>query len=382
MDVRTAELHQIGDAHYAAGRFVEAAEAYQQAIQRAATAPLLFNLGNAYRSLKQFGRAGELYDQALQLSPSMAVAQHNKALCLLHQGDLFNGFRLLEWRKLCPGFVDDARYRLPKPWQGESLCGRTLYIYAEYFQGDLIQFGRYALLAEAAGARVILSAPTSMHRLLQTMSSSLTLVPIEAPPPAHDYQAALMTLPALFGTAPDRVPRGASYLQADPDRVRRWRDKIGERGFKVGIAWHGSERANLRSFPLAMAASRLAALPGVRLISLQKHSGLDELDGQPVENLGPDFDPGPDAFLDTAAAMKACNLFITADTSVLHLGGALGVPTWAAIPFLEDWRWLEARSDSPWYPSLQLFRQEVRGEWPDVFDQMATVLGDHLRRAG
>jgi tetratricopeptide (TPR) repeat protein len=382
MNVSTIELHREGDAHYAAGRFLEAAEAYQQAIEQGATAPLLFNLGNAYRSLKQFSRAGELYDQALRLSPSMAVAQHNKALCLLHQGDLFNGFRLLEWRKLCPGFVDDARYRLPKPWQGESLSGRTLYIYAEYFQGDLLQFGRYALLAEAAGARVILSAPSSMHRLLQTMSSTLALVPIEAPPPTYDYQAALMTLPALFRTALDRVPRGASYLEAEPDRLSRWRTRIGEHGFRIGIAWQGSERANLRSFPLAVAASRLADLPGVRLISLQKHSGLEQMEGQAVEDLGSDFDPGPDAFLDTAAAMSACDLFITADTSVLHLAGALGVPTWAAIPFLEDWRWLEARSDSPWYPSLRLFRQQVRGEWPGVFDQMAAVLGAHLRRTG
>src|SRR5690606_10248546 len=153
--------------------------------------------------------------------------------------------------------------------------------------------------------------------------------------------------------------------------------RIGHHGFKIGIAWQGSALAVQRSFPLAAAVAGLGRTPGVRLISLQKHNGLEQLDPLApgaVETLGEDFDPGPDAFLDTAAAMSCCDLFVTPDTSVVHVAGALGVRTWLALPFVGDWRWLEEQADTPWYPSVRIFRQPAPGDWASVFGAMAAAL--------
>jgi len=240
----------------------------------------------------------------------------------------------------------------------------------------MLQFARYARLAEMAGARVRLAAPEAMHAVLRTLSPSIELLPADAQPLDYDFACALMSLPAAFGTSLQRIPQGV-YLQAEPQRIARWRARIGGQGLRVGVAWQGSAGAADRSFPLA-ALRPLARTRGVRLISLQKGGGLDQLDrlpdGMTVEILGDDFDPGPDLFVDTAAAMACCDLFVSPDTSVAHLAGALGVRTWIALPHLADWRWLQDRSDSPWYPTATLFRQPEPGAWTAVFETMARQL--------
>lgn len=366
------------DDHYAAGRFAAALAGYDAALALNPTSlSLRFNRANALRHLGRPREAITAYDAALEVSPNFPMAHHNRATCLMQIGDLGEGFREYEWRKACPGFADDPRYKLPRPWRGEDLQGKTLYIYRELFQGDLIQFARYARLVEQIGARVILSAPAAMHAMLRPLSPTIVLIPDDAPTPEYDYQCALMTLPAIFGTTLETVPSAPRYLAHDPVREQRWRARIGPEGLKVGIAWQGSALATQRSFPLAVAAERLGRVPGVRLISLQKHNGLEQLDALPagrVETLGPDFDPGPDAFLDTGAAMTACDLFVTPDTSVVHLAGALGLPTWLAIPAVGDWRWMEERADTPWYPSVEIFRQPAVDDWAGLFDQMSVRL--------
>jgi hypothetical protein len=378
MSDRARELHREGDAHYQAGRYAAALQSWRAAAARdTRSVPLRFNIGNALRYLRRRREAVAAYDEALALAPNFGMAHHNKATCLLQLGDYAAGFREYEWRKACPGFADDPRYKLPRPWRGEDLRGKTLYIYPELYQGDLLQFGRYALAAEQAGARVILGAPRHMHALLQTMSPTLTLVADDGAAPDYDVQAALLTLPALFGTTLRTVPAWPAYLRAEPARVDKWRRRIGDHGFKIGIAWQGSALAVQRSFPLATAVAGLGRTPGVRLISLQKHNGLEQLDALTpgaVETLGEDFDPGPDAFLDTAAAMSCCDLFVTPDTSVVHVAGALGVRTWLALPFVGDWRWLEEQADTPWYPSVRIFRQPAPGDWGSVFEAMAAAL--------
>lgn len=368
-------LRAEADGLYAAGRLDEALARYREA---AATNPdsaaMPYNIANVLRLLGRTEEALAAYDASLARLPRFAVARHNRAVALLQLGRWQEGFREYEWRKACPEFVEDPRYRLPRPWQGESVEGKTLYIFPELYQGDLIQFGRYALLAERIGARVLLGAPPEMHALLRTMSPTLTLVDAAAPPPDYDFQAPLLSLPLLFGTTPDSVPRG-QYLQAEPARVARWREHLGSDGLKIGIVWQGSAKAAHRSFPLALAAEALGAVPGVRLISLQKHAGLDQLAGCPkVETLGEDFDAGPDAFLDTAAAIRCCDLFVSADTSTAHLAGALAAPAWLALNTPADWRWLESGAATPWYPTLRLFRQHEPGGWAGVFAEMREVL--------
>lgn len=373
-------LHSQADAHYAAGRYDEALKGFLGAAKLNPASPVLpFNAGNTLRVLGRFEEAMACYDQAIALQPDFAIAHHNKAFCRLLLGDFAAGFRDYEWRKACPTF-DDPRYGLGRAWTGQSLRGRSLLIYPELFQGDLIQFCRYAVLAERRGASVRLAAPRAMHALLRTLSPTIRLAPEDAPPARGEFHCALMSLPHLLGTTLESIP-AQPYLKAEPDRVARWRAQIGPAGLKVGVAWQGSTAPYAlplqRSFPLK-ALEPLAGLAGVRLISLQKHNGLDQLatlpPGMEVETLGEDFDPGPDAFLDTAAAMTCCDLFITPDTSVAHLAGALGVRSWIALPQVADWRWLAGRDDSPWYPSTRLFRQAVRGDWGGVFAAMAAAL--------
>jgi tetratricopeptide (TPR) repeat protein len=375
----------VANALYALGRFEQALASYDQAFALAPNSPTtLFNRGNALRVLKRFDAAIESYEAAVALDPDMAIAHHNRALCLLHLGDLAAGFGAYEWRKRSPTF-DDPRYRLDRAWAGEDLAGKTLFIYPELFQGDLIQFCRYVRMAERRGARVILAAPQNMHRLLQTLSPTIELVADDAVPPDYDVQAALMSLPMLFGTTLETLPGEVSYLAPEASRVARWKARIGSEGFRIGLVWQGSTLPYSiplqRSFPLAALAG-VSRLPDVRLISLQKHNGLDQLSRLPpdmsVETLGDDFDPGPDAFVDTAAAMACCDLVIAMDTSVAHLAGALGVRTWVALPYVADWRWLIDRPDCPWHPSLRLFRQAVRGEWAGVFADMEQALRSEL----
>jgi len=371
-----------GNALYGLGRFEEALASYDRAFVLEPNASVThFNRGNTLRVLKRFEDAIDSYDAAIAFNPQMAMAHHNRALCLLHLGELEAGFRAYEWRRRCPTF-DDPRYALDRAWTGEEdLAGKTLFIFPELFQGDLIQFCRYARMAERRGARVLLAAPENMHALLQTLSPRIQLLPEAAVPLEFDLQSPLMSLPMAFGTTLETLPDEVCYLSADPSRVARWRERIGSEGFRIGVVWQGSTLPYSiplqRSYPLA-ALEPISRLPDVRLISLQKHNGLDQLSrlpsGMTVETLGEDFDPGPDAFVDTAAAMTCCDLLIAMDTSVAHLAGALGVRTWVALPYVADWRWLVDRSDCPWHPSLQVFRQGERGEWASVFADMEAAL--------
>ena len=180
------------------------------------------------------------------------------------------------------------------------------------------------------------------------------------------------------------VPNTVPYLSAEPDLIRRWQERIGARGFKIGVAWHGNPKAleKTRFIPLPEFIP-LARLPGVRLISLQCKDGLDQLGSLPadinIETLGGDFCRGPDAFIDTAAVMANLDLIISSDTSIPHVAGALGRPVWVALNYVLDWRWLLDRHYSPWYPTARLFRQPRRGDWTSVFAQIERELRSLLR---
>jgi hypothetical protein len=191
-------------------------------------------------------------------------------------------------------------------------------------------------------------------------------------------QCALLSLPLRFGTNLSNIPSTTPYLSATPERTTRWRAKIGLEGFRIGICWHCKPVVNPgRSFPLRELYP-LSRIPGVRLISLQKNHGLEQLAEIPadmrIETLDNDFDSGLDAFLDTAAVMENLDLIISCDTSIAHLAGALARPAWLALKRVPDWRWLLDRSDSPWYPSMRLFRQQERSDWRIVCQEMTAEL--------
>jgi hypothetical protein len=241
--------------------------------------------------------------------------------------------------------------------------------------GDMIQFIRYAPLVK--GGRVVVECPGTLVPLFSSCPGIDRLVAEGDALPEYDVHLPLLSLPHRLGTTLATVPADVPYLAAPAERIERWRAAVAAvEGFKVGVVWQGNRLYQWdrhRSVPLA-AFAPLARLPGVRLVSLQKGHGTEQLReagrGFPVTELAGEMDEGG-VFLDTAAVMKHLDLVVAADTAVAHLAGALGVPVWLALSAISDWRWLTKREDSPWYPTMRLFRQTTLGEWGSVFGRMA-----------
>jgi hypothetical protein len=256
-------------------------------------------------------------------------------------------------------------------WTGrENIAGKTVFLYVEQGLGDTIQFYRFVQPLLARGARVILSVQDKLVRLLDSATPRVDLVDSRTVPD-FDFHIPLVSLPLALGVAAQTIPAPVPYLAAEAGLSARWRERIGQKGFKIGISWQGAQGGvTSRAMPLTC-FSGLARIPGVRLISLQKGIGTEQLPAlAAVESLGADFDTGPAAFLDSAAVMQNLDLVITLDSALAHLAGAMNRPVWVALKRVPDWRWLLGRNDSPWYPSMRLFRQEREGDWASVFASM------------
>ncbi len=342
------------------------------------------NRGLALHDVGRVEEALTSYDRAIAIDPHHIDALWNKALAALQLGRFGEGWPLYEWRLKRADIAGPRTYDKPL-WTGqEEISGETLLVCSEQGFGDTIQFCRYARLAAAKGAHVILSVHDALVPLISSLGSGIAIIGEGATPPPFDRYIPLLSISLALGTTARNIPAQVPYLAPDPARVERWKAQIGSAGFKIGIAWQGGSRGRAavgRAFPLAALAG-LAAIPGVRLISLQKKDGLDQLDELPprvaVETLGEDLDAGDHAFLDTAAVMESLDLVITSDTAIAHLAGALGRPVWVGLQFISDWRWQLDRSDSPWYPTMRLFRQRARGHWQSVFAAMEEILRAQL----
>ena len=331
----------------------------------------------ALGALGRIGEARAAFEAAEALGNREAISGRG---CLdLMVGDFERGWEGYEARWVDGKSLADALgARYPK-WRGPGRADERVLVMNDHGFGDTIQFCRYLPLMAAAGAEPTFLCPPRLRRLLGSLTG-IRLVVQRPPGERFDAQIAVSSLPRAFATRLDSVPASVPYLAAEPELARRWAARIGGEGFKIGIVWQGNpnpEADTARSAPLAAFAS-LAAIPGVRLISLQVGDGVGQLADLPagvrVETLGDDFDAGPDGFVDTAAAMAALDLVVTCDTSVAHLAGALARPTWVALKQDAEWRWLRDRDDSPWYPTMRLFRQARRGVWSDVFAAMAAEL--------
>ena len=343
------------------------------------------NRGNALKDLGRLNEALAAYDTALRIRPDSAEAHYNQSLALFLRGDLQAGWDKYEWRWRGGSKDLNPRDFSCPPWDGAAIAGRSILLHAEQGLGDTIQFCRYAPLVAALGGRVVLEAPRRLLRVLSGLAGVRQLVADGDPLPAFDLHCPLMSLPGRFGTTVESIPADIPYLSAEPERVTHWRKRLASDDFKIGIVWQGGpnyKADSKRSVPLACFAP-LAELSGVRLISLQKVHGLEQLQHLPhwmkVTELGEDFDTGPDAFVDTAAVMMDLDLVVTVDTAIGHLAGALGRPVWIAVQAVPHWVWMLDRDDSPWYPSVRLFRQTVRGDWDGVFFRMAAELADLLQ---
>jgi tetratricopeptide (TPR) repeat protein len=378
-------LSNLANALKKEGRLDEAIACYRRALQYEPQNPDVYtNLGLALRDQGQFDEADDCFRKAIEEKPDHAKARWSRSLLMLLQGDFEQGWLEHEWRwknKELP-----TRKFSQALWDGGELTGKTILLHAEQGLGDAIQFVRFAPLAKQRGGTVILECPKSLCRLFANLPVD-HLVPKGSSLSSFDVQAPLLSLPWIFKTTLETVPAEIPYLFAAPQLEEQWRARLQVLdGFKIGIVWQGNPTFpddRRRSFRLVQ-FSRLAQMPGVRLISLQKGAGREELVGNggpnwgddhraPVD-LGEEVDTVHGAFMDTAAIMMNLDLVITSDTAIAHLAGALGVPVWVALPFVPDWRWLLDRSDSPWYPTMRLFRQQRPGDWEGVFEEIETAL--------
>jgi tetratricopeptide (TPR) repeat protein len=336
-------------------------------------------LGAALREINRFDEALAVLETAISEWPDSASSHMNAGVINLQLGRTDPGWRLYDWRNKVGGPVPGLTWPQPRWYGEESLAGKTILIWAEQGLGDTIQFCRYARLLETHDAKVVLSVQARLCALMKTLSPTIEVIAESDPPPKFDLHSPLMSLPLAFNTTPATTPAAIPYLSADPLRLKHWRERLVSHGFKIGICWQGSKLPIDvgRSYSLQL-LQRISQIAGVRLVSLQKGPGSEQLltlpIGMPVETLGPDFDEGPNAFIDTAAAMNNLDLVITSDTSIAHLAGALGRPTWVALKDVPEWRWLLEREDSPWYPQHRLFRQTRRGDWESVIDRMHAEL--------
>jgi tetratricopeptide (TPR) repeat protein len=328
--------------------------------------------GYALAAAGRFADALASFERALQLKPDNADTHFERALVWLLLGDWQRGLPEYEWRWQTGRFAD-VPFRQPL-WDGSSLAGRTILLYAEQGLGDTLQFIRYAPLVRERGGTVVVSCPDTLVPLLSRCRGIDQLVPASAAVPPCDVRAPLLSLPWLLGTTPATIPNRVPYLFADPSLAEHWRLQLPDGpAFKIGIAWQGNpghRKDKVRSIPLT-AFAPLAGIPGVQLYSLQKGPGTEQLPEFaarfPVIDLGSRLGEQAGAFTDTAAALLRLDLLVASDTAIVHLAGGLGVPVFMPVSLVPDWRWLLDRDDTPWYPTVRLFRQTERGNWGSVF---------------
>ncbi|MBG7618400.1 tetratricopeptide repeat protein [Herbaspirillum sp. AP02] len=381
---------KLGASYFSAeDRFDDAMRMFNKALELNPKQALTYNnIGAIKHDHGDTHEAVEIFRKALELRPNYSTAKHNLALSLLLHGDLKEGWEChesrLETRERA--YVYKLIHKLfeiiPK-WDGKSsLEGKFVLLMHEQGFGDSIQFLRYARLVMDRGARVAVHVKNPLYRLFQSFTPEVTLIRESDPLPPCDCAYVMMSLPYALGTdTVEDIPSFPSYLAADPLLAEDWRQKIAalttsEQHLRVGVVWggnpeHGNDRH--RSIPLET-FKQLFGLPKIEFYSLQKGKPLEDLKNLPEDRTAHNLGDQCADFADTAAAIHNLDLVISVDTSVVHLAGAMGHPTWVLLPHIPDWRWLQDRDDSPWYPSMRLFRQPTFSDWDSVMKRVAEEL--------
>ena len=339
------------------------------------------NLGSVLSVQQRFEEAAASYRRAIEGKPASANAHWNLALVLLRLGDFEAGWREYEWRwkrRQTP----PRSFQQP-PWDGSPLGGRTILLHSEQGLEDTIQFIRYAPLVKQSGGSVVVECQAALARLLEGARGIDQLVAAGSLLPEFDVHAPLLSLPLLLGTTVETIPRQAHYLEVRPEMVERWRQRISSDGrFKVGLAWAGNAthpNDQNRAFTPDQFAP-LEGIPGVAFFSLQEGPQAGQLSAAPPGLEITPLDEESRQITDTAAIILNLDLVITVDTLAAHLAGALGKPVWTLLSFVADWRWLLDREDSPWYPTMRLFRQPRPGDWKAVMERAREALEHDQRR--
>jgi len=368
----------LGNALAEQGKFEDAAEAYGRHLEAApGDVANWVALGANLATLGRREEALAAHDRAVALAPEDGLQKFERSVTKLLFGDFDGGWADYEhrWSKES---LKAEKPKLPgREWRGEEIAGKTLFVFGEQGYGDNIQFARYLPLLVERGAKVVFCSEASLRGLFEPLTPSVRWYDGSEDLPPYDYFVALLSLPYHFGTRLETIPAEVPYLTPSAARRMDWADRIAalEPGpeMKVGLVWtgrpvHGNDRERSLS-PEQLAP--LLQVPGVRFFSLQKPPRPGHVDR--LKRLGEIHDLAPqlEDFADTAAALENLDLLISVDTAVAHLAGALGRPTWVMIPRQPDWRWLAERSDSPWYPTLELFRQSSKGDWATVVHRIA-----------
>jgi tetratricopeptide (TPR) repeat protein len=350
------------------GRLEEAAACCRQAlVLRPEDAAAHDNLGTVLKAQGLAADAIGCFRTAIGLRPDFPNAHRNLAMALLAVGEMAEGWREYEWRWRTADMAGARRDFSQPQWFGETSAGRTLLIHAEQGLGDTLQFCRYAALAADRGLRVVMEVQAPLVRLLSGLPGVERIVAHGDNLPAFDLHCPMQSLPLALGTTLETIPSGAPYLRAD---AAAWGDRIGERRPRVGVAWAGNP-GMIRDGQRSLSPERLArlfGLAGLRFFSLQK-------DAPPVAGVT-DFMAEMTDFADTAGLIANLDLVISVDTAVAHLAAGLGKPVWLLDRFDPDWRWPLGRQDSPWYPSLRIYRQPAPGNWDAALDAVARDLRD------
>lgn len=363
------------------GDFAQGVAVYDKALEAAPRyKDALNNKGNALKALGRLEEALASYRQVEAMDPEDPEIQNNLAMILLTMGRFEEGWRKYEARWHTVQLGGGRRDFSQPQWQGEEGQGRTLLLHAEQGFGDTLQFCRYAPLAAQRGWRVIVEAQLELAVLLRSLEGIAAVMPRGAPLPAFDRHCPLLSLPLVFGTRVETIPAETPYIAADPSKIAAWRERLAtdKARLKVGLTWEGNPR--LFSIDLAAANARrslppeaLAALngiDGVQFYSLQKK----KTSGSAPRLAMIDWMDECRDFSDTAALIANLDLVLSVDTAVAHLAGALGKPIWLLNRFDTCWRWFRDREDSPWYPTMRLFRQPRSGDWASVMQEIRRTL--------
>lgn len=370
------------DAHYNLGlmlqnvdRLEEAIGAYQRALElRPGHVDALVNLGAVFRQQLKTDAALRCFKEAVRCAPQNPEPHWELCTVLLALGQFERGWQQYEWRWRQKDFHSPpARFAQPE-WDGSDLRGRRILLHCEQGYGDTIQFARYTSLVAARGGEVIFGCPKPLSSLIGTVPGVGEVVTNRGALPSFDVHAPVMSLPRILGTTLETVPAAIPYLR--PPRRSVWSPKQAERSLKIGLAWAGDPRhRNDRRRSLSLDRFRpLINQKGTSWYSLQVGKLSAEITRRGLERVLPDWGSRFQDFGDTADAVAELDLVIAVDTAVAHLAGALGKPVWTLLPFEAEWRWMIGREDSPWYPTMRLFRQSSPGDWDEVLKRVGLEL--------
>jgi len=371
-----AALHDnLGDILRRSGRAAEAIGSHRTALSiNPNLASAYNNIGNAYVDQEMWGEAIASFNRAIHIDASNPEPHWNLSLVLLLTGDLKNGFREYEWRWEKRDFSSRIRDFAQPMWDGSPLDGRRLLLHAEQGNGDSIQFIRYLKEIDRGSGRIILECPNSLVRLFSTIPDIDTIIGSGERIPGFDVHAPLMSLPYLFDTELETIPADIPYIEVDSGESLV--NELDNTKLNVGIVWAGSsahKKNRSRSVELSCFTG-LAGVENVQLYGLQIGERRDDLSCLPDKGSIVDLADEIDDYLDTAQIINSLDLVISVDTSVAHLAGAIGKPVWVLLQADNDWRWLLDRKDSPWYPTMRLFRKRKNNDWTDVFEDVKGLL--------